>query len=52
MNGEATSELITRRIPYELQGVGQIEFNDSGVEARIDFPIEPGTSTLQTSEPI
>ena len=45
------TELITRRVPYELRGEGRIDFHDAGLEAVIGFPLRPGTSVLQTSEP-
>lgn len=42
------TELITRRVPYELKGRGKIEFKPTGLHARIEFPLIPGQSILQT----
>jgi two-component sensor histidine kinase len=33
------TELITRRIPYELQGTGVISFTPTGVHAEVAFPL-------------
>jgi PAS domain S-box-containing protein len=43
------SALITRRIPYELKGDGQISFRPGGLHSRIEFPLQPGDSILQTN---
>jgi two-component sensor histidine kinase len=45
------TELITRRVPYELRGRARIDFHADGVEAIVEFPLIEGTSVLQTSEP-
>jgi PAS domain S-box-containing protein len=42
------SELISRRIPYELRGTGTFELKPGGLESRIEFPLRPGDSILQT----
>lgn len=42
------SELISRRIPYELRGHGSVELKPGGVESRIEFPLIEGESILQT----
>jgi two-component sensor histidine kinase len=42
--------LIEERVPYDLDGVGSLELRRDGVEARIAFPLEPGSSILQTRE--
>ncbi|WP_165374773.1 PAS domain S-box protein [Sphingomonas montana] len=42
------SELITERVPYELQGMGSLEFGSGGVIATIEFPLVGTTSILQT----
>lgn len=45
------TELIKRKVPYELKGSGRIDFHADGVEAEIEFPLVEGTSVLQTGEP-
>lgn len=42
------SDLISRRIPYELKGQGSLEFKPGGVECHISFPLVDGESILQT----
>jgi two-component sensor histidine kinase len=42
------TELITRRVPYELRGTGSLEPQNDGIAARIEFPLEPGSSILET----
>ena len=42
------TELITRRVPYELKGEGTIQFRDTGLAAVIRFPLEAGRSILET----
>lgn len=42
------TELVTRRVPYELKGSGSIEFRPTGLHAHIEFPLVPGQSILQT----
>jgi PAS domain S-box-containing protein len=46
------TELIKRKVPYELKGSGRIEFHVDGVEAEIELPLVEGTSVLQTGEPL
>jgi two-component sensor histidine kinase/GAF domain-containing protein len=41
-------ELITRRIPYELDGESELVFEDGCVNALIQFPLQNGSSILQT----
>ena len=45
------TELITRRVPYELQGHGRIEMRPGGVHCTVDFPLIPGESILATGAP-
>jgi PAS domain S-box-containing protein len=45
------TELITRRVPYELKGHGRIDFNPDGLRCEIEFPLIPGESVLQTDAP-
>jgi PAS domain S-box-containing protein len=45
------TELVTRRVPYELGGRGHIKFEPDGLCCEIAFPLRPGTSTLQTDAP-
>lgn len=42
------TELITRRVPYELRGEGEIEMRPQGVRAAIRFPLAESRSILQT----
>ena len=42
------TELIERRVPYELNGTGQLEILPDGVRAMIAFPLRRGDSILQT----
>jgi hypothetical protein len=44
------TELITRRVPYELQGTGRIEFRATGLIASLQFPLTDLPSILQTDE--
>jgi two-component sensor histidine kinase len=46
------TELIERRIPYELRGVGQLTIDAKGAQCTIEFPLRPGTSVLQTDAPV
>ena len=45
------SELIQRRVPYELEGHGLIEFLPGGVRATVSFPLRGGDSVLRTYTP-
>ena len=49
-NGFGT-ELVTRRVPYELGGQGRMTFDPDGLRCEIAFPLTPGESTLQTDAP-
>lgn len=42
------TELLTQRVPYELNGVGTMEFAREGLVATIEFPLMEGPSLLQT----
>ncbi|MFD1950826.1 PAS domain S-box protein [Sphingomonas arantia] len=42
------TELITERVPYELQGIGALEFRTNGIVATIEFPLLGTPSILQT----
>ena len=42
-------ELISRRVPYELKGHGVFELRPGGMYSRVEFPLLPGVSILQTS---
>lgn len=46
------TELITRRVPYELRGEGELTPHADGVRCRIAFPLSEGESVLQTDLPI
>jgi two-component sensor histidine kinase len=46
------TELITRRVPYELGGEGRIAFGPGGLRCEIAFPLLDGGSTLQTDAPV
>jgi hypothetical protein len=43
------SELISRRIPYELRGFGTFVLKPGGLESHIEFPLRSGDSILQTN---
>lgn len=45
------TELISRRVPYELGGRGGIVFRADGVEALMEFPLIESTSILETNIP-
>ncbi|API60603.1 hypothetical protein BSL82_15985 [Tardibacter chloracetimidivorans] len=45
------TELITRRVPYELKGRGELTLNPDGLLCVIAFPLKPGESILQTDIP-
>lgn len=45
------TELISRRVPYELRGEGEVMVEADGVRCRIAFPLAPGDSVLQTNSP-
>jgi PAS domain S-box-containing protein len=45
------TELIRRRVPYELKGFGEITFRPGGVRAEVSFPLVPGSSLLATDLP-
>jgi signal transduction histidine kinase len=45
------SELIERRIPYELGGVGHLTIDGSGAHCHIEFPLRSGASILETDTP-
>lgn len=42
------TELITRRVPYELHGRGRLDVEPAGVRCRLDFPLVWGDSILET----
>jgi two-component sensor histidine kinase len=46
------SELIERRIPYELEGVGRLTIDEYGAHCHIEFPLRSGASILETDAPI
>jgi PAS domain S-box-containing protein len=41
------TELVTRRVPYELRGNGELTLEAGGLRCRIAFPLIPGESILQ-----
>ncbi|MBW8784541.1 MAG: GAF domain-containing protein [Novosphingobium sp.] len=43
------TDLITRRVAYELKGQGTIDFARKSVLASIEFPLVPATSVLETT---
>jgi len=45
------TELITRRVPYELKGRGELNLDADGLYCRIAFPLKTGESILQTDVP-
>ncbi len=42
------TELIQRRVPYELRGTGTLDFSPDAVLATIEFPLSEGRSILET----
>lgn len=42
------SELITRRVPYELKGKGSLEMRPGGIICELEFPLKDRASILQT----
>ena len=45
------SELIARRVPYELRGSGTLDITPSGALCHLEFPIESAPSLLETDAP-
>lgn len=45
------TQLITRRVPYELEGSGEILLTPEGLRCTIRIPLTPGDSILQTDVP-
>ncbi len=45
------TELITQRVPYELNGRGELVLDDQGLDCRIVFPLTSEDSTFQTNLP-
>jgi PAS domain S-box-containing protein len=45
------TELITRRVPYELKGKGTLDLEPDGLRCHIAFPVRGGESVLQTDVP-
>jgi PAS domain S-box-containing protein len=43
------TELIEKRVPYELKGRGELVFALDGLTATIEFPLEDGSSILDTN---
>ncbi|WP_375382896.1 PAS domain S-box protein [uncultured Sphingomonas sp.] len=43
------TELIMERVPYELEGVGSMEFRPDGLVTTIEFPLRETPSILQTN---
>jgi two-component sensor histidine kinase len=43
------TELVTRRVPYELGGKGMMNFGRFGLTATIEYPLRSGDSILQTN---
>jgi PAS domain S-box-containing protein len=46
------TELVERRVPYELEGRGQVEITAEGARVSIEFPLRGGASILETSAPL
>jgi PAS domain S-box-containing protein len=46
------SQLVEERIPYELRGVGRIRVEPDGAHCHLEFPLETGTSVLETDAPM
>ncbi len=48
---EFGSDLIERKIPYELGGRGRISIEPGGARCRMEFPLKEGESILETDAP-
>jgi len=46
------SELIEKRIPYELKGSGRLSFEPDGVRCHMELPLQEGESVLETDAPV
>jgi signal transduction histidine kinase len=46
------TELIERRIPYELGGEGHLTIDGCGARCHIEFPLRTGASILETDAPL
>ena len=44
------TELITRRVAYELRGSGSLDMRPGGILCTLAFPLEDRPSILQTTE--
>lgn len=44
------TELITRRVAYELRGTGSLDMHPGGILCTLEFPLEDRPSILQTDE--
>jgi PAS domain S-box-containing protein len=45
------SELIEQRVPYELNGSGQLVISSGGADCQLEFPLTAGGSILETYSP-
>ncbi|MCP3395514.1 PAS domain S-box protein [Bradyrhizobium sp. CCGB12] len=45
------TELITKRVPYELRGRGSVDFQAGGIRCTIAFPLSAGDSIFQSDKP-
>lgn len=45
------SELIERRVPYELHGSGSLQVVTNGVDCQIEFPLASSASVLEVTAP-
>jgi len=45
------TELITRRMPYELNGGAELDLQRGGLRAHLEFPLAAGESLLSTTAP-
>ena len=45
------TELIERRIPYELSGRGTVTIDRGGAQCHLEFPLKSGSSVLGTDAP-
>lgn len=46
------TELITKRVPYELRGRGAVDVRPGGVCCTIEFPLVAGQSIFQSDSPV
>jgi len=49
-HGGFGTQLITKRVPYELRGSAVMDFRPGGMRCVLEFPLVPGQSIFQTDD--